>query len=450
MTTSASLRPPDVLLDRHLRPAASIRRCRTSPPTSTGSRARASRSSATTSPSSRPRSPAVRRREGRAAQPRQVACLPLVRVDGRIVSQGSYPSASSWPPGAASRTRHRAGRRRQAVAAAADRLLLKGRCVMEFLETPDAQPVLHRQGRRRQDLARLRHGRRAWPTGASGCCSSAPTRPSNLDEVLGAALGQQADADSRRARTSGRMNIDPEAAARDYRERMVGPYRGVLPDAAVASMEEQFSGSCTLEIAAFDEFSRLLGDAAGDRGVRPRHLRHRPDRAHAAAAVAARPPGTGSCRDEHDRHVVPGAAGRACRRSRSSTRTPCAPWATRRVDHAGAGHPARGGGPARGGPHQRRTGRPRRRATSTWSSTASSRRPTRTTRWPRRWSGAAGSRPGSDARAAGAACRGRPCRWRRAACSGPRRCGRSAAGTARARRARRGTACADRCRRWAS
>ncbi len=56
------------------------------------------------------------------------------------------------------------------------------------------------------------------------------------------------------------MNIDPAESARQYRERMVGPYRGVLPDAAVASMEEQFSGSCTLEIAAFDEFSRLLGD----------------------------------------------------------------------------------------------------------------------------------------------------------------------------------------------
>lgn len=56
------------------------------------------------------------------------------------------------------------------------------------------------------------------------------------------------------------MNIDPAESARQYRERMVDPYRGVLPDAAVASMEEQFSGSCTLEIAAFDEFSRLLGD----------------------------------------------------------------------------------------------------------------------------------------------------------------------------------------------
>lgn len=58
------------------------------------------------------------------------------------------------------------------------------------------------------------------------------------------------------------MNLDPEESAAEYRERMVGPYRGLLPPAAVASMEEQFSGSCTLEIAAFDEFSRLLGDTA--------------------------------------------------------------------------------------------------------------------------------------------------------------------------------------------
>ena len=58
------------------------------------------------------------------------------------------------------------------------------------------------------------------------------------------------------------MNIDPEASALAYKERMVAPYRGVLPDAAVASMEEQFSGSCTLEIAAFDEFARFLGDRA--------------------------------------------------------------------------------------------------------------------------------------------------------------------------------------------
>ncbi len=56
------------------------------------------------------------------------------------------------------------------------------------------------------------------------------------------------------------LNLDPEASARAYRERVVGPYRDLLPPAAVRSMEEQLSGACTVEIAAFDEFARLLGD----------------------------------------------------------------------------------------------------------------------------------------------------------------------------------------------
>lgn len=82
---------------------------------------------------------------------------------------------------------------------------------------------------------------------------------SNLDEVLGTQLENSPTAIESVPGLFA-MNIDPEEAAREYRERMVGPYRGVLPDTAVASMEEQFSGSCTLEIAAFDEFAKLLGD----------------------------------------------------------------------------------------------------------------------------------------------------------------------------------------------
>ena len=84
---------------------------------------------------------------------------------------------------------------------------------------------------------------------------------SNLDEVLNVALGNHPTSIPGLA-TLWAMNLDPEKAAAEYRERMVGPYRGLLPEAAVKSMEEQFSGSCTLEIAAFDEFSRLLGDPA--------------------------------------------------------------------------------------------------------------------------------------------------------------------------------------------
>ncbi|WP_286947802.1 arsenical pump-driving ATPase [Acetobacterium sp. UBA5834] len=55
-------------------------------------------------------------------------------------------------------------------------------------------------------------------------------------------------------------NLDPIQAAEEYKESVVGPYRGKLPDVAIASMEEQLAGSCTVEIAAFNEFSRFITD----------------------------------------------------------------------------------------------------------------------------------------------------------------------------------------------
>jgi arsenite/tail-anchored protein-transporting ATPase len=58
------------------------------------------------------------------------------------------------------------------------------------------------------------------------------------------------------------LNIDPVAAAAAYRERMVAPYRGLLPHGAIRGMEEQLAGACTVEIAAFNEFTALLSGAA--------------------------------------------------------------------------------------------------------------------------------------------------------------------------------------------
>jgi len=58
------------------------------------------------------------------------------------------------------------------------------------------------------------------------------------------------------------LEIDPEAAAQAYRDRIVGPVRGVLPDGVVKGIEEQLSGACTTKIAAFDEFTALLIDSA--------------------------------------------------------------------------------------------------------------------------------------------------------------------------------------------
>ena len=88
---------------------------------------------------------------------------------------------------------------------------------------------------------------------------------SNLDEVLGTDLAEQPRAVAGLAGLDA-ANIDPEAAARDYRERMVGPYRGLLPDSALSSMEETLSGACTVEIAAFDAFVGLLGNPASTAG----------------------------------------------------------------------------------------------------------------------------------------------------------------------------------------
>jgi arsenite-transporting ATPase len=81
---------------------------------------------------------------------------------------------------------------------------------------------------------------------------------SNLDDVLDMEVTSTAQ-DVPNVPGLFALNVDPEAAAAAYREKVVGPYRGVLPEAAVKSIEEQLSGACTVEIAAFDEFARLIG-----------------------------------------------------------------------------------------------------------------------------------------------------------------------------------------------
>ncbi len=54
------------------------------------------------------------------------------------------------------------------------------------------------------------------------------------------------------------VNLDPEQAAAEYRESVIAPFRGKLPESVIINMEEQLSGSCTVEIAAFNEFSDFI------------------------------------------------------------------------------------------------------------------------------------------------------------------------------------------------
>lgn len=84
---------------------------------------------------------------------------------------------------------------------------------------------------------------------------------SNVGQVFGVNIGNQIAAISAVPRLAA-LEIDPQAAAQAYRDRIVDPVRGVLPEAVVKSIEEQLSGACTTEIAAFDEFTALLTDTA--------------------------------------------------------------------------------------------------------------------------------------------------------------------------------------------
>ena len=80
---------------------------------------------------------------------------------------------------------------------------------------------------------------------------------SNLGQVFGIQIGNRITA-IESVRGLSALEIDPEQAANAYRERIIGPMRALLSEAEIASMTEQLSGSCTTEIAAFDEFTALL------------------------------------------------------------------------------------------------------------------------------------------------------------------------------------------------
>lgn len=82
---------------------------------------------------------------------------------------------------------------------------------------------------------------------------------SNLDEVLEVDL-KSTPTKVQNIENLYAMNINPVVAANEYKEKMVGPYRNLLPKEAIEQMEEQLSGACTVEIAGFNEFSKYVGD----------------------------------------------------------------------------------------------------------------------------------------------------------------------------------------------
>lgn len=84
---------------------------------------------------------------------------------------------------------------------------------------------------------------------------------SNVGQVFGMTIGNKVTV-IKAVPGLAALEIDPQAAAQAYRDRIVSPVRGVLPDTVVKGIEEQLSGACTTEIAAFDEFTALLVDSS--------------------------------------------------------------------------------------------------------------------------------------------------------------------------------------------
>ena len=85
---------------------------------------------------------------------------------------------------------------------------------------------------------------------------------SNVQHVFQTDIGETAPTSVAAVARLSAINIRPQAAAEAYRHRAVAPMRGVLPAEAIKSMIEELSGSCTTEIAAFDQFTGLLTDPA--------------------------------------------------------------------------------------------------------------------------------------------------------------------------------------------
>ena len=84
---------------------------------------------------------------------------------------------------------------------------------------------------------------------------------SNVGQVFGISIGNQLTPILEVAGLFA-LEIDPQAVAEQYRERIIEPVRGLLPQSVLSTIEEQLSGACTTEIAAFDEFTSLLTDHA--------------------------------------------------------------------------------------------------------------------------------------------------------------------------------------------
>jgi arsenite-transporting ATPase len=88
---------------------------------------------------------------------------------------------------------------------------------------------------------------------------------SNLADVFEQEIGHQVTPIAGVPNLSA-MEIDPDKATQEYIDRAMTPIRAAFPPQIVQVMEEQMSGPCTAEVAAFDRFTDFL-DVPANNGM---------------------------------------------------------------------------------------------------------------------------------------------------------------------------------------
>ncbi|MDN6427818.1 arsenical pump-driving ATPase [Acidipropionibacterium jensenii] len=88
---------------------------------------------------------------------------------------------------------------------------------------------------------------------------------SNIAQVFGATIGNKITPIPQVPGLDA-LEIDPDEAAEAYRNKILEPVRAVLPIKEIEAITEQLSGSCTTEIASFNEFTDLLADTQATAG----------------------------------------------------------------------------------------------------------------------------------------------------------------------------------------
>jgi len=85
----------------------------------------------------------------------------------------------------------------------------------------------------------------------------------NLSDIFGQAIGHQVTP-IRNMENLHAIEIDPDMASEEYRERIVGPLRDLLDEKNLEIIKEQLNSPCVEEVAAFDKFIEFMDDPGYD------------------------------------------------------------------------------------------------------------------------------------------------------------------------------------------